>query len=87
MWKNLTFNKQNIQAETEKAVLINCHHKSEFYGYSFWHPSKLIREGSHSFERSLGYMDDFKIILKKYGKWRYNWNSVIDEKSITIEEF
>lgn len=45
MWKNVNANVNQIKTETEKAVLINCPHNSKYDGYSYWHSSKLVREG------------------------------------------
>lgn len=86
MWKSVRFNAQNIQTETAKAVLINMPHSSEYDGYSFWHPSKLVRSGSHSYEKTLSYTDDFTFKLKKFGKGKYNKFDVIDELEIGAEE-
>lgn len=86
-WKNINVNKNQIKADIGKAVLINCPHNSEYDGYSFWHPDKLVREGRHSASISIGYNDEFKFTLKKYGKGKYNQNEVIDEKVISVEEF
>jgi hypothetical protein len=86
-WKNININKQNIEAKTERSVLINMPHKSDYDGYSFWHPAKLVRKGRHSNAVSIGYTDEFKFKLKKYGKGRYNQSEVIREKEINAEEF
>lgn len=87
MWKTVQINRQNIKVDTTRAMLINCPHKSKFDGFSFWHPSKLIRMGKNLDAVSLSYTDDFTFTLKKYGKGRYNSNTVIEEKTITIAEF
>lgn len=87
MWKNININKQNIKTETANAVLFKMPHKSGYDGFVFWHPSKLVREGRHSNAVSIGYTDDFKFRLKKYGNGRFNSNEVIDEKEITAAEF
>lgn len=86
MWKNIEFNKQNIKADTGKAVLIAMPHSSAYDGYCFWHPAKLIRNGSNSYARTFGYTNDFTFKLKKYGQGRYNSNKVIDEREITASE-
>lgn len=87
MWKNININMQNIIAETDKAVLINMPNNSDYKGYSFWHPSKLVRSGRHSHAVSLGYTDDFTFKLKKYGKGKYNKSQVVKEQEIDAEEF
>lgn len=87
MWKNIQINKQNIQHDTGRTVLINCPHKSNYDGYSFWHPSKLIRDGKHSYAVSLSYTKEFKFKLLKYGKGKWNSKQVISEKEIDVEEF
>ena len=86
MWKKIEFNKQNIKAETGRAVLINCPHKSYYDGYSFWVPASLVREGSHSYAYTLSYTEDFVFTLKKYGKGKYNSRDVIDEVQIVGDD-
>lgn len=87
MWKNISINKNQIAAETSKSVLINMPHNSEYNGFSFWHPSKLVRQGKHNGAVSLGYTDEFIFKLKKYGKGKYNGREVIDEMEISAAEF
>ena len=87
MWKNIEINIQNIETDTGKATLIKMPNKSRYAGYKFWHPSKLIRYGSNSYARSLGYTDYFKFKLFKNGNGKYNKFDVIDEIEIDVEEF
>lgn len=87
MWKNININKNNIKAETERSYLIAMPHNSDYDGYSFWHPSKLVREGRHSNAVSIGYTDDFKFRLIKNGKGKWNKYDIIDEKTIDAEDF
>ena len=87
MWKNLNINKQNIETETAKAVLIKMPKKSRYDGYKFWHPSKLVRNGRHSNAVSVGYTDDFTFKLKKFGNGKYNKFDVLDEIEISAEQF
>lgn len=86
-WRSININKQNIEYDSGKAVLINCPHKSDYDGYSFWHPSKLIRDGKHSYALSVSYTNDFIFKLIKYGRGKCNRNEVIDQKEIGVEEF
>ena len=87
MWKNIQINVQNIETETEKATLIKMPKNSRYAGYKFWHPSKLVRYGSNSYSRSLGYTDEFTFKLLKFGKGKHNKFDVIDEIEIDVEEF
>lgn len=86
-WKNIQINIQNIEGETEKATLIKMPNKSNYSGYSFWHPTKLIRRGNNSYAISLGYTDEFSFKLKKYGKGKWNKSKIIDEIEISVAEF
>lgn len=86
MWKTININKQNIKAETGKAVLIACPHASDYNGYCFWHPSKLVRDGRHSNAVSISYTEEFTFRLKKYGQGKYNSHEVIDEIQLGYDE-
>ena len=86
-WKNLNINKQNIDVETSRSVLIKMPHNSDFDGYKFWHTSKLVRKGRNSNSVSISYNDEFTFNLKKYGNGKYNKREVIDEIEIDTEEF
>lgn len=83
VWKSININVQNAEKTTDKAVLIKMPHKSNYDGYMFWHPSKLVRSGRHSWSVSLSYTDDFKFKLRKYNKRLV----VIDEIEISAKEF
>lgn len=87
MWKNININRQNIKTETSKSVLIQMPHNSNYDGYSFWYPAKLVRNGKNSNAISVAYNDEFVFRLKKYGNGKYNKFDVIDEEEIDVEEF
>lgn len=86
MWKNLNINNNLIKAETDRAVLIALPHKSDYNGYSFWHPAKLVRESRQAGKSSIGYTDEFVFRLKKYGKGKYNCREVLDEIPLAADE-
>ena len=87
VWHKVTFNAQNIETETAKAVLIACPHKSDYDGYVFWHPTKLVRDaGSKGWDKSFSFTDEIKFNLKKYGKGKYNKSQVIDEVTLSADE-
>jgi hypothetical protein len=77
-WKNVQINIQNIEAQTDRAVLFKCPHKSKYDSFSFWHPAKLVREGKHSYAVSVSYTDDFEFTLRRYGRT----GNIINEKNI-----
>lgn len=87
MWKNININKQNIEAETGKAILIKMPNNSNYKGFMFWHPTKLVRDGRNKNAVSIGYNDEFTFDLKKLGNGKYNKMDVIDEIKISVEEF
>lgn len=86
MWRKISVNDNNIKAETEKAVLIACPHNSDFDGYGFWHPQKLVRQRKKSSVREISYTEDFTFRLKKYGKGKHNSREVLSEVDVSCEE-
>lgn len=77
MWKSININKQNIKCETAKAILIKLPNSSDYKGYCFWHPLKLIKEGKHRNAIGLVYNDGFSFKIFKDEKYE-----IID-----VEEF
>lgn len=41
MWHKITISANNIEASTDKAVLIKMKHNSNYDGFVFWHPKKI----------------------------------------------
>ena len=87
MWKSIEINKQNIQYQNERAVLIKMPNKSKYADYTFWHPAKLVRNGSNSYSVKISYNDKFQFTLFKKGKGLYNRNEIISQMIIGVEEF
>lgn len=86
-WKKVQISRQNIQAEAARAVLIKMPRKSEYKGYVFWHPSKLVREGKNSNALSLSYTNEFIFRLMKYGGGQYNKYEIIDVQELDSYDF
>lgn len=79
-WRSININKNNIKAETIKSVLIACPHNSDYDGFTFWHPAKLVREGRHGGAVSISYHTEWVFILKQYkGK------EIVDEAEVNYE--
>ena len=83
MWHKVYFNSQNIEHDTAKAVLIKMPNKSEYAGYKFWHPTKLVREeGGKGYHMSFSFTEEFQYMIRKYGQNR----QVTAEKIIGWDE-
>lgn len=85
-WRSFTVSTNNIEASTAKAVLIKMPHKSDYDGFVFWHPAKLVREGDYLYSKKVSYTDDFEFRLFKKGNGRFNYNTKIAEKTISAAE-
>lgn len=86
-WKNININSNMVKAQSERSVLIAMPHSSDYDGWCFWHPAKLVREGRHSAALSIGYTDEFVFRLKRYGHGKWNSREVVAEQEIGAEEF
>ena len=84
-WKKITVNVQNVKTETKKAVLIAMPHSSDYDGFKFWHPAKLVRPGSNSFEIEVSFTDNWEFKLFKNGGGKYNSRDIVAEDKIDAE--
>ncbi len=84
-WKSLAISTDSIEARTSKAVLIKMPKGSDYAGFVFWHPAKLV-EHCVSYVEKISYTDDFEFRLFKNGKGRFNYNQRIAEKTISAAE-
>lgn len=82
MWNKLFFNKQNVEYESDRVILINMPNQSIYKGWKFWHPAKLIREeGGNGYFLSISFTDDWEFRLFKNYKNKPN-----PEKKVGAEE-
>lgn len=86
MWQNININIQNVETETAKSVLIKMPNNSQYKGFKFWHPAKLVRKGRNSYAISISFTDDFTFKLVKYGNGKYNKYDVIDQIEIDAQK-
>ena len=80
MWHKIKISANNIEASTDKAVLIKMRRNSNYDGFVFWHPIKLVREEGKMF--TFSFNDEFKFNLKKYGQGKWNSRDIVREENI-----
>lgn len=81
MWNTIQANRNLIQAQTDKAVLI----KLPKTDWMFWHPAKCVRlEGKGGYLLKISYTSEFKIKLFRQGK---GWDKkILAEKIVSGDE-
>lgn len=89
MWKTIQFNKQNIEYDTGAAVLIKLPNRSNYKGYKFWHPAKLVREmrKGNGYFLTLSYTDEFVFKVFKTNKNGIRIDSIEFTGDVLSEEF
>ena len=80
MWYKIEISSNNIEASTDKAVLIKMRRNSNYDGFVFWHPSKLVRKEGNML--TFSFNDEFKFKLKKYGNGKWNSRDAVREDAI-----
>jgi len=83
IWNGFAIHNNLIKVSTVKAVLIALPSNSRYAGFSFWHPRKLVKNGSMSM---VLYNDDFIFRLKKYGQGRFNQKEVLEEVELSAKD-
>ena len=83
-WNNVTIPSNLYVCQSEKSYKFKLPRHSLYGGYSIWVSKKLILffEGDYI----LLYKDNFTFRIIKYGKSKYNWKDILDEKEISAEE-
>lgn len=83
-WYQIEIHGNNIEAGTGRADLIKMKSNSNYSGYKFWHPAKLVRskKGNYTFS----FTEDFTFKLFKNGNGKWNKYDKIDEVEIGFEE-
>lgn len=83
-WKSFQINKNLIETETAKAVLVKMPHSGKYDGWKFWHPRKCVHNGANSAALRLSYTDEFKFrVFKQMDKKPF---SKLAEKHLTPDE-
>ena len=83
-WKSFAVSKDSIEIKTSKAVLIKMPKGSDYAGFVFWHPAKLVKQGYQLYAKNVIYADNFEFRIFKKGKG-YNSQKVA-EKTISAAE-
>lgn len=67
MWNKMYINDNQIEREFENSLLIKMPASSRYSGWMFFHPYKLVREGTHSANFSISFTDewDFRLVKGK----------------------
>jgi hypothetical protein len=87
MWYKVNFNALNIEYETEKATLIKMPRNSNYDGYCFWHPKKLVRENAigKGYFLTFSFDETFKFKLQKFSNSKFK-KELLDEVILDFEE-
>ncbi len=82
-WLKIALNRNQIEGSTPKALLLKMPNKSDYEGFIFWIPAKLVHFAKNDWDCIASFTPDFAFIVKKYGKGKYNSQQVLDEKKLT----
>lgn len=76
---NININRNQIKYSSGRAYLIAMPHKSDYDGYAFWFPEKLVDEGRHDEALRLCIPVSFNFTLKRTSNKTYK---VLDEAEL-----
>lgn len=79
-WETISVNKNNIEHETCKSMLIKMPNKSAYAGFKFWHPKKLVRDKGYFC--TISFTEEFVFKLFKNGQGKYNFKDIVASKEI-----
>ncbi|EKB56610.1 hypothetical protein HMPREF9699_01339 [Bergeyella zoohelcum ATCC 43767] len=86
-WDKIFINSQNIISETDRAFLIKMPNRSQYKGYAFWHPKKLVRlQGGKGYHITFSFTEDFEFRVILYGQGRFNSKTIIRQEYLTPNE-
>lgn len=91
-WKTFNINRNQIEHETERAVLIKMPNKGRYAGWTFWWPKKLVKEGPNRAAVTIVYnpmMSEFKVFksspktFKRLGEDTLSADDILEEFEVT----
>ena len=90
-WKEFYISQSNIEAESDRSILVKMPHNSDYDGYMFWHSRILVARGPVSYSVALTYHDKFIFRLfkskrSKYGKYEKSEKIEVDAREV-VEAF
>jgi len=84
MFKKIELNSNLVNYQTNKAVLIKMPRQK----FKFWFPLKLVRfKGKNDYLIELSIPDNFEFKLFRNGEGKHNFKEVVEEKTLTLNEF
>ena len=83
-WKNLYIDRACIRAVTDRSVLVSLPRYSEYRGFTFWHPKKLVT-GEYD-KAVLRYNDEFVFRLQKREKNKDGQWETVDQATLSGDE-
>lgn len=86
MWLKINVQDTQLVRRGKSSLLIKMNSNSDFCGYCFWHPAKLVRPDSVPCTYSLSFTDDWVFNLVEYGKGMHNRSEITAEMQIPADQ-